>query len=61
MEEEYYASLPSDIKENMEVRYINVEGIDYSNDEMWRSLKKESDKAFGKLKDREYDLRHNVK
>lgn len=59
MEEQHYASLPSNVRDKMEVRYVNVEGIDYESDEQWQMLKKESDKAFAKLKDREYDLRHN--
>jgi len=61
MEEEYYASLPPSVRDNMEVRYVNVDGIDYESDEQWCMLKKESDKSFAKLKDREYDLRHNNK
>lgn len=61
MEEQHYASLPSNIRDKMEVRYVNVDGIDYESDEQWRMLKKESDKTFAKLKDREYDIRHNSK
>ena len=36
---------------------IDVEGYDYSDDELWRNLKKESDVAFKKRKKREFELR----
>jgi len=61
MEQEYYNSLSIDIRDNIEIRYAEVDGIDYSKDELWQSLKKESNKAYLNLKNREYDIRHNFK
>jgi hypothetical protein len=44
----------------MELRTVDEVGIDYSNDELWKDLKKKSDKAYKDLKNREFDLRHKI-
>ena len=61
MEEHDYNSLPPDIRERSEIEYVKVEDVDYSHDKLWQQLKTDSVKAYKKLKDREYDLRHNLK
>jgi len=43
-----------------EVKHIDEE-YDYTDDPTWQQLKKESNKAYRKLKDREYDIRWNHK
>jgi uncharacterized protein YoxC len=59
MEEEHYNQLSEDVRQLIEPTKVEVANIDYSKDELWQSLKKESVKAYKKLKDREYDLRMN--
>jgi len=43
--------------ENYEIIAID-EPRDYSKDEIWQALSKQSRKAYKELKNREYDLRH---
>ena len=59
MEEEHYNQLSEDVRQLIEPTKVEVTNIDYSKNELWQSLKKESVKAYKKLKDREYDLRMN--
>lgn len=60
MEEENYSQIPDELRSKIETRFVDYENEDFSNDELWYSLKKKSDKAFKDLKNREYDLRHDV-
>jgi uncharacterized protein YoxC len=59
MEEEHYNQLSEDVRQIIEPTKVEVANVDYSTDELWKSLKRESMKAYKKLKDREYDLRQN--
>ena len=61
MEEQYYNDLDQSVREGIEIYKVEVTNVDYSHDEKWTALKKESVKKYKQLKDREYDLRHNVK
>jgi len=61
MEEEHYRELDEQLRSNLDVYRVEVVNVDYSHDELWSSLKKESTKKYKELKNREYDLRHNVK
>ncbi len=58
MEEQDYRELPPEYREQMTIEVIDVDGFDYSEDDIWKGLKKESDKAFKKLKKREFEIRH---
>lgn len=58
MEQEHYQQLSEESREFIEPLKVEVEGIDYSQDELWQSLKSKSIKAYKELKNREYDLRH---
>lgn len=60
MMEEDYKNLPPKFRDKIEIKIIDVDGFDYSQDEQWQSLKKESTKAYKKLKNREFELRHNT-
>tara|TARA_R110000803_G_scaffold189790_1_gene252296 strand:- start:541 stop:759 length:219 start_codon:yes stop_codon:yes gene_type:complete len=59
MEEEHYHQLSEDVRSIIEPTKVEVTNIDYSTDELWQSYKRESVKAYKKLKDREYDLRNS--
>ncbi len=59
MMEEDYKNLPPEFRDKIEIKTIDVDDFDYSQDELWQLLKKESTKAYKKLKDREFKLRHN--
>ena len=61
MEEKYYNQLTDEQRHGLELHKVEVEGFDYSHDETWCKLKSESVRAYKALKDREYDLRHNLK
>jgi hypothetical protein len=54
--EEYYNSINEENKLNFEIVKVEVEGVDYSHDELWTKLKSESVKSYKKLKEREYKL-----
>lgn len=58
MEEQYYRDLDWNLRQGLELYKIEVENIDYSHDEIWCALKKESTKKYKELKNREYDIRH---
>jgi hypothetical protein len=60
MEEEFYKTLPPEIKDNMSIEVVDVDGIDYSYDALWNDLKSKSTKAYKELKKREFDLRHKI-
>jgi tRNA nucleotidyltransferase (CCA-adding enzyme) len=61
MEKKDFQELHTSIQNMLVVRSVKVENVDYSDDPIWQDLKKKSDKAYKELKNREYDLRHNVK
>lgn len=61
MEAQYYKELDQSVRERIEPLKVEIEDIDYSNDELWVSLKGKATKAYKELKNREYDLRHNTK
>jgi tRNA nucleotidyltransferase (CCA-adding enzyme) len=61
MEKKEFQELHTSIQNMLVVRSVKVENVDYSDDPIWQDLKKKSDKAYKELKNREYDLRHNVK
>jgi hypothetical protein len=56
MEEQYYQELPSEVCQHIDPIKVEVEGVDYSEDELWVKLKSESIKAYKKLKVQEYKL-----
>ena len=56
MYEEDYQNLSPEIRDKMEITAIDVRGYDFSNDALHGELKKVSNKAYKKVKDREYDL-----
>jgi len=58
MDKEVYLSLPRDIQKEIDISSIDVPDFDYSEDEAWQALKKESMKAYKKLKAREFELRN---
>ncbi len=41
-----------------EVKNVDVDDFDYTNDDVWQKLKKESVKAYKALKKREFELRN---
>ena len=61
MDKKDFQELHASVQNMLVVRSVKVENVDYSDDPIWQDLKKKSDKAYKELKNREYDLRHNVK
>lgn len=61
MEQHEYEKLNKEQQKGLELHKVDVQEVDYSHDELWCKLKSQSIKAYKKLKDREYDLRHNFK
>lgn len=59
--EEYYNSINEENKLNFEIQKVEVEGVDYSHDDLWNKLKSESVKSYKKLKEREYKLNNKIK
>ena len=60
-EEEYYNTINEENKLNFEIQKVEVEGVDYSHDELWNKLKSESVKSYKKLKEREFKLNNKIK
>jgi len=56
---EIYALIPPILRESINVKDVDVDNYDYSDDETWQLLRKESLKAYKKLKEREFNLRNN--
>ncbi len=54
-----YAKIPRELRLEINVKDVDVDNYDYSDDEKWQLLKKESRKAYKKLKEREFNLRNN--
>jgi len=61
MSTEDYRELPKEAKEVIEIKSIDEDGHDYSEDELWCELNKASIKAYKARKKREFDLRHKTK
>ena len=59
IESQHYNDIPNHVRESMEIKTVDVKGVDYSEDELWVRLKSDSDKAYRKLKKREFELRHS--
>ena len=55
-----YAKIAVDLRESINVKDVDVDEYDYSDDEKWQMLKKESRRAYVKLKEREFKLRNNL-
>ena len=60
MPQDAFEKIPKELRELIEVQNIEPDDFDYSNDSIWLELKKESSRAYKKLKDRQYKLRHNL-
>ena len=60
MEEENYSLIPNELKEVIISKNVTYSD-DFSYDEVWCELKKKSDKAYKDLRNREYDLKFNIK
>lgn len=58
MMEDDYKNLPPEYREQIEIKSIDVDNFDYSDDVLWQKLKKESLSAYRALKKREFKLRH---
>ena len=61
MYEHDYQRLNLEIRESMDLLYVETDGFEYPPDELRDELKKKSNKAYKDLKKREYELRHNTK
>ena len=46
MMSEDYHELPDYVKSNIEIKVVDVKDFDYSGDETWQQLNKESNKAY---------------
>ena len=55
-----YSKIPKEIRDDIEVKKVEPDEYDYSDDEKWQLLKKESTKAYIKLKEREFKIRHSL-
>ena len=53
-----YSMIPVAVREACTIKAVDVDGIDYSDDPIWQDLKKDSTKAYRKLKEREFELRN---
>jgi hypothetical protein len=60
MTHEEFMEIPDELRHGLDFT-VEVEGVDYSHDELWCELKKKSTKAYKDLKKREFDLRHKIK
>jgi len=61
MNKDLYFSLPKEVRDQIDIKAIEPDDFDYSDDERWQALKKKSIKAYKDLKEHEFNLRHNTK
>lgn len=54
-----YELIPSLLREGINIKTVDVDNYDYSDDDKWKILKNESSKAYKKLKEHEFNLRNN--
>jgi len=55
-----YKKINKDIRSNIEILNVEPKDFDYSSDDIWKELKSISDKAYKKVKIREYEIRKNL-
>tara|TARA_R110000772_G_scaffold208280_1_gene318736 strand:+ start:527 stop:715 length:189 start_codon:yes stop_codon:yes gene_type:complete len=60
MSQEVYEQIPVNLRMLIDIQNIEPDTFDYSSDEIWVELKKESTKAYKKLKEREFIIRHDL-
>ena len=60
MQEQDYQALSNVVRSKMSVLNVEVKDFDYDSDDLYLELKKTSNKAYKKLKEREYFLRHQT-
>jgi|OM-RGC.v1.035309258 hypothetical protein len=60
MPQKVYEQIPNELRELIDIQNIEPNEFDYSSDEIWLELKKESTRAYKKLKEREYLIRHDL-
>ena len=60
MPQDVYEKIPPDLRELIDIQNIEPEDFDYSTDELWVELKKESTRLYKKLKEREFQIRHAI-
>jgi len=58
-DESIYLSIPSEIREDISIKTREPKDYDYSTNEKWQEMKRESTKAYKKLKELEYKIRFN--
>jgi len=56
--EEDYQNLPREVRDRCKVLGVDDPDYDYSENESWQQLKKESNKAFKLLKQHEFKMRN---
>jgi hypothetical protein len=60
MSQEVYEQIPNELRMLIDIQNIEPDEFNYSSDEIWLQLKKESTKAYKKLKEREFVIRHEL-
>ena len=55
--EENYFKIPEEYRLFMQIKYVEPKEYDYSGDDQWKLLKKESKEIYKKLKKVEYEIR----
>ena len=60
MQRQLYDSLPTKLKEEMELTSVTVDDYPYQDDVYWQELNRISAKAYKKKKAHEYDLRNGI-
>ena len=53
-----YLLIDKEVRDRMNIKIIEPKDFDYTFDDKWNGLKKESTKAYKELKKREFELRH---
>ena len=59
MSKEVYFKIPQNIRNDIEISEVTIDDYDYSDNEKWSEARKESTKAYKKLKEIEFKIRNN--
>jgi hypothetical protein len=56
-----YEAIPQELRQHIAIDNVDVPDYDYTGSEAWVKLKSEAGKMYAKLKELEYEIRHNPK
>ena len=60
IKKDQYEQIPKHLRDEFLIKSIDVPSPEYQKDSKWLELKKVADNAYKDLKNREFEIRHNL-